>query len=344
MDKTLTQTGHNSLLIPEGGNKDATSRARLYTRYLDEHNLRWYRPDLVSYTAYLEQRGLAPSSIEAHLSSIRRQYRRVMKDRDLFYRMVDPAIEGPADRKAFVDEILARIKDAIDPGLVDLDTVTTQDHTDEQRVRLTVAEANALMLEPVRVYGRASLRAMRDTALLSLMLCTGIREAEAAALNVIDLRQYVDGEMGLLVRHGKGNKQRLVPYGDLTLGLELAEKWLRAAGVQDESAPVFWSFLGRDHELLRGRLSTRRISDLVRSYTVWRDGQYITVAPHDLRRTYARRQYDAGMGLNELRLNMGHTTLEMTAHYVGDTNIRDRRNRAVFSYAPTSPASDTQKG
>lgn len=339
MEQSLVVAPHsNTILIPPNGNKDALSRARLYVAYLDQNNLHWYRPDLAKYAAFLKERGLVPSSIEAHLSSIRRQYRRVIKDRDGFYSFVGPEFAAASDRKAVVDEMIVRIENAIDPEAVKISVTTIQDRTDTQHVRLTVQEASALMLEPVRVYGRRSFRAARDTALLAIMLCTGIREAEVAALVVSDLRQRVEGELGLLIQHGKGNKQRFIPYGELTVGLELCEQWLRMADVRGPDAAVFWSFYGRDHDQLRGRLSTRRIGDLVRSYAIWRDGEYITVAPHDLRRTYARRQYDAGMGLNELRLNMGHTTLEMTAHYVGDTNIRDRRNRAVFSYAAPAPA------
>ena len=54
--------------------------------------------------------------------------------------------------------------------------------------------------------GISSLRGLRDTALMTVMVCSGIRAAEAAALHVDDLRQHLGGELSLRVREGKGEQ------------------------------------------------------------------------------------------------------------------------------------------
>jgi len=42
-----------------------------------------------------------------------------------------------------------------------------------------------------------------------------------------------------------------------------------------------------------------------------------TLAPHDLRRTFARVRYDAGMPLDQIKVLLGHSSLETTKRYLG---------------------------
>jgi integrase/recombinase XerC len=192
----------------------------------------------------------------------------------------------------------------------------------------------ALISQPGFVFGANEPVALRDSALLALLVTTGLREAELCALNVEDLRQAVKGQLCVLVRHGKGNKQRAVPYGDLLIGLEHTERWLAYARTQATLAgdsPVFWSFW-KNGRSLRGRLSVRRVGEIVGTYWIERDEQPLTVAPHDLRRTYARLQFEAGLDIYHIAQNMGHTSIEMTRRYIGETDMQSRRNRDIFRH------------
>ena len=162
------------------------------------------------------------------------------------------------------------------------------------------------------------------------MLCTGIREAEAAALDVEDLRQTFGGELALHVRHGKGAKARLIPWGELDWGLVVVETWLKAAGI--ESGAVFRGFYKGGQRLRPGRLTTRAIQYILREYPITIDGQARTVAPHDLRRTYARRLYEAGADLVAIQQNLGHASTKTTLGYIGVLDTARRRAPAVYSY------------
>ncbi|MEO0563688.1 MAG: tyrosine-type recombinase/integrase, partial [Chloroflexota bacterium] len=55
---------------------------------------------------------------------------------------------------------------------------------------------------------------LRDTAIVTVLMMTGLRAAELCALTVEDVFATVDGAPVVRVRHGKGNKRRLVPLGD----------------------------------------------------------------------------------------------------------------------------------
>ena len=114
--------------------------------------------------------------------------------------------------------------------------ITRQDTADSAHLRLTREQAEILLNAP----GVDTLQSLRDTAIIALMLCTGIREAELSALDVKDIGQELGGELALHVREGKGAKERLIPYGELDWCLAIVDKWLAAAGIS--SGPVFFGF------------------------------------------------------------------------------------------------------
>lgn len=334
----INPTDNTLLLTFSEGGKDTRSRLKRYVAYLDQYNLVWWKPDLKAYRNHLRSGRLAESSIAAHLSTIRGRYRAVIRQRDLFYQLLPPT-PSPADAAAIVNEVITRIENALHPDEAKTQVVVKQDVTDREKTWLTPAQIIMLLKEPQRVHGNAP-PAWRDTAILGLAISTGIREDELSSLNIGDLFHAKNDEPCLLVRQGKGNKQRIVPYGELTLGLELTQKWLRYLksehGIADEDQPVFWSFW-KGYKTLRSRLSNRRIDEIARSYFVPAGDQFLTVSMHDFRRTYARLQYQAGMPLLEISHNLGHTSIEVTRGYIGDVSVEARRGRSFLNLKGQSP-------
>ncbi len=162
------------------------------------------------------------------------------------------------------------------------------------------------------------------------MLCTGIREAELVGLEVGDLRQRLAGELALHVRHGKGRKERLVPYGQLAWVLVLVDQWLEAGGITD--GPV-WRGLYKSSERLRpGCLSVRGVQYLLSEYPIVIDGELRQVRPHDLRRTYARRLYEAGVDLAAIQSNLGHRSRDTTLAYIGELDAAARKPPRIYSF------------
>ncbi len=329
----LYQQNNAAVLLRDQLVKDERHRLITFLGWLDHTQRAWYQPDIGSYRDYLlhEYQGqngepLAPNSVRAHLSTVRARYRAVLRDartRDALYAMT-PQQASPADRKALVDEVIERIRNAIDPEASPVRTIKQQDVADDAHVRLTEAQANELMTAP----GMKTLRGIRDTALISLMLCTGLREAELCALNVDDLRQRLGGELALLVREGKGAKQRLIPYGALQWVLLVVDIWLQHAGI--EHGAVFRGFYRGARRVRSARLSIRSVNFILDQYPISIDDAIRTVNPHDLRRTYARRLYDAGTDLLAIRDNLGHADTRTTLRYIGTMDASKRRPSAVF--------------
>ncbi len=328
-----TRNEPDAIILPTGLGKDAKDakhRLSRFAAWVADGGRGWHEPDLAAYRDDMLAAGLAPSSVSAHLSTIRERYRAIMRDRDRFYAIAAERTREPLEQKAAVDEMIVRIGNAIDPKAAPVKVVQSQDVTDSAHLRLTVRQAEALMVAP----GVDTLLGLRDTAALALMLCTGIREAELVALDVIDLRQRLGGELALHVREGKGCKQRLIPYGGLEWVLALVDKWLAAAGIT--SGPVLRGFYRGGQRLRDGRLDVRQVQRIAGRYPVMVDGDLVSARPHDLRRTYARRLYEAGGDLVGIQQNLGHAQQSTTLGYIGTLDVERRKPPAVYSFDLTA--------
>lgn len=332
--------------LARAGDKDRYSRLDQFVTWLDENGGQWHNPDLAGFRDYLlhekdnrltpDKPGMAPASASAYLSTIRGRYQVLLRSnavRQALYDLAPDSASG-ADKKAFVDELLTRMQNAVHPSTAAVPTITKQDVSDREHLRLTKAQANKLLKAPGErnpINGE-NLTGVRDTALIALALCTGLREAELCALNVDDLRHKMGGELSVIVREGKGGKQRLVPYGDLDWCLTYVDLWLTRAGIT--SGAVFRGLYKGSKSARPGRLTTRAVISLVGSYPVVIDGKARTVKPHDLRRTYARRVYEKGMDMERIRQNLGHANLTTTQRYIGTLDANQRRPPTDVYEAP----------
>ena len=317
-----------SPIMPTQAGKDRKSRLAKYDRWINGR--RWFAPDLAEYRDHLLSAGLAPGTVSTHLSTVRARYSEIVRDRDLFFDLAAVELQhlGQEDslvnRKAMVDEIIARIENATDPKAAPVKTKTIQDRIDAKHLRLTREQASSFLREP----GTDTLKGLRDTALLAVALTTGLRESELVALDVVDLRQKLQGELCVHVKDGKGAKERAVPWGAGDFALAIVDRWLEAAGISEGA--VFRSFWKSGK--LRGRLSLRAVQLIVTSYSVMADGELRTPRPHDLRRTYARRCYEAGMDPICIKQNLGHSDLATTLGYIGDLDASRRKPPALYDF------------
>ncbi len=322
MNVSLTPQHPHLTLIEHDADRYARYRLAKFERW--QQNLLY--PNLRNYRDYLLAEGLEAQTIANQLSSIRAVYRRLLRNRNLFFRLVPKELGQLSDKKAWVDELIQRIENVIHPDEIKVDLVTRQDVTDSQHLRLTVEQANSLMATP----GVDTLSGLRDTALIALMLCTGIRENELRYVDVVDLRQYFGNELALHVRQGKGRKERLIPYGPMAWVLVLVDAWLRSAGIAEGAA--FRGIYKGERKLRPGRISVRAIQYIISKYKVLIEGVLVKVAPHDLRRTYARRLYDAEVKVEAIQQNMGHVDSNTTLKYIGTLDASYRRPPDVFSF------------
>jgi len=168
----------------------------------------------------------------------------------------------------------------------------------EAAARRQVAEAKA---GPGRITPTV-VNARRDEALLNLLLYTGLRVSEAAALRVEDV--VLNARSGkVIVRSGKGRKYREVPLH------REARDPLRAYLEVRPDASTDVLFLSRSQE----PLGVRGIQMRLRALGKAAGGE---VTPHRLRHTFATRLLrEAGTDLVTVAALLGHESVTTTAIY-----------------------------
>lgn len=146
-------------------------------------------------------------------------------------------------------------------------------------------------------------QAVRDQAMMAVMLWAGLREAEVAALDVSDL-ELRERSGRVVVRQGKGQKRREVPLNvEARRALRL---WLEVSGIQSGAV-----FVGKGGE----RITGKGIQDRIRAIRL-AAGLDDDVTPHALRHTFAKNLIDAGQPMTVVAKLMGHTRLDTLARYI----------------------------
>jgi integrase len=148
-------------------------------------------------------------------------------------------------------------------------------------------------------------RQARDAAIVTLMLTCGLRADEVRKAMWSDLRPF-NAEKHILYVHGKGDSLRVVKLPDLTYGAIM--KWAAFHPDPTGDTPMFTDTA----EFAQG-ISHSTVYIVVRGA-----GSMIgeTLAPHDLRRTFARGAYEAGADLEKIRQSLGHSSLAQTQTYI----------------------------
>jgi site-specific recombinase XerD len=145
----------------------------------------------------------------------------------------------------------------------------------------------------------------RDVALVALLLHTGLRVAELAALRWADL-EIRDRSGTLTVRKGKGRKQRTVPLNVEARNALAALRAMRDRWGMPKTAGVLQG--------QRGPLTERGIQARLAKYAA--DARIEGLSPHVLRHTWCKNLADAGARLEVIAALAGHESLETTRRYV----------------------------
>ena len=102
-------------LVPANADKCTRSRLAHFRRWQKSNTLPWHDPNLARYRDDMLASGKARSTVAAYLSTVRACYRAVITDNAIRQMLFDQAaqeigLDAPADRKAWVDEVLTRIQ------------------------------------------------------------------------------------------------------------------------------------------------------------------------------------------------------------------------------------------
>lgn len=212
---------------------------------------------------------------------------------------------------------------------------------EKEIIRLEPNEV-ALLLDAVESGNKLSKRQaafhdktkVRDLALLTLLLGTGIRVSECVGLDLTD----VDFENCGIRVHRKGGKEVVVYFGDEVLDALLPYMEQRKLLVAEDGSEnaLFLSMQNR-------RISVRAVENLVKKYS-----RTVTtlknITPHKLRSTYGTSLYRETGDIYLVADVLGHSDVNTTKkHYAAleDDRRRSARNRVRLRESENSPVTSS---
>ena len=233
-----------------------------------------------AYLAHLGRRKLSRASIARHLSALRSFFKFLMRE-----------------------------------GVVEANPARTVATPKREKQLPSVMQTSEVALLIEQADASTPLGA-RDRAFLELLYASGLRISELVGIDLDD----IELRARLVKVHGKGSKERIVPFG--SKAEEAVRAWIemRASLIRDiEEQALFVNYRG---ERITQR-SVRRLFDGYIRKAALRAG----ISPHTMRHSFATHLLNAGADLRGIQELLGHASLSTTQKY---THLNDWQLIAVY--------------
>jgi integrase/recombinase XerD len=159
---------------------------------------------------------------------------------------------------------------------------------------------------------------LRDRTMLELMYASGLRVSELVTLKSVHLGL----DEGALRVTGKGDKERLVPFG------EEAGVWLRRYLVEARAAILKRQASDALFVTARGGPMTRQMFwKLIKAHAL-RGGVAVPLSPHTLRHAFATHLLNHGADLRAVQMLLGHADISTTTIY---THVARERLKSLHA-------------
>ncbi|HUQ91439.1 MAG TPA: tyrosine-type recombinase/integrase [Bryobacteraceae bacterium] len=244
--------------------------------YTLEPRLGFLRATVNGWRAALETSGLAASTINVRLAAVRK-------------------LAEEASAAGFLDQATAA-------------SIAATRSCPSRGVRtgnwLTRAQAEKLLSAP----DGATMKGLRDRALLTVLLGCGLRRSEAAALSLEHVQQR-EGRWVIVDLKGKGGRVRSVPMPSWCKAA--IDAWTAAAGM---SAGTMFRPVNRGGRIAGKRITPDAIHKTLQKYAAQLG---LAIAPHDLRRSFAKLAHRGNAPIEQIQLSLGHASIQTTERYLG---------------------------
>ena len=147
----------------------------------------------------------------------------------------------------------------------------------------------------------------RDTALIAMLIATGMRRTEVASLTLADVQLTDDSAKVTLI--GKGDKQRTAYIRNGAY--KALRDWLAVRG--DTAGSLFCAINKAGVMQAEHGMSTTAIHLILKKRVA--EAGIASLSAHDLRRTYVGEMLDAGADVSTIAAIVGHASVTTTARY-----------------------------
>jgi site-specific recombinase XerD len=245
--------------------------------YCSSPRLSFNKAVVTRYRIYLEDRNLAPGTINVRLAAVRR----------LAYEATDSGLLSP-DLAAGI----RRVKGAKKLGF-------------RLGNWLTADEARQLWQLP----DPSTLKGKRDRAILAVLLGCGLRRRELTELSLKHIQRRED-HWAIVDLVGKAGHVRTVPMPDWVK--RTIDLWLLASSVADGR---LFRRVCRTGSIWGDEMTEKVVWYVVKQYAGILG--LTKLAPHDLRRSCARLCHASGGELEQIQFLLGHVSVQTTEKYLG---------------------------
>jgi integrase/recombinase XerC len=279
-----------------------------YERNVSRHTLRNYASDLEQFHAYLSPPDSPPVKVTDIDHRVIREYLGYLHDKKLQKSSMARKLAALRSflkfcaREGIVRENAARL--VATPKLPKrVPSILSAEEMNEFLDGLAKVQRPKAKRPSARASQAAqdsALLLQRDRAILELLYASGLRVSELTGLNIDD----VDRKERMLRVLGKGNKERIIPYGSKA---EEAFELLTRSRNSGDGRAVFLSHEGR-------RMGTRSVSRVVKKYVRLMNVSW-DLHPHSLRHAFASHLLADGADLRAIQELLGHSSLSTTQRY-----------------------------
>ena len=251
------------------------------------------REDIVAYRDYLKV-DHKPTTVQGYLAAVK-----------LFFQWTE--------QERLYPNVAQRVKGA------KLDTEHKKDYLTTKQVTKLLGGVD-----------RESLKGLRDYAILSVMVTTGLREVSIVNANIGDIRTA--GDAVALFYKGKGHEEKAT-YVKLAEPVEEAVRaYLKARGETNPEAPLFSSIANRNNG---ERMTTRSVSRIAKTRLVDVGLESDRLTGHSLRHTAATLNLLNGGTVEETQQLLDHSNINTTLIYShalerANNHSEERIAKAIF--------------
>ena len=169
------------------------------------------------------------------------------------------------------------------------------------------------LLRAVRRSGK-----LRDLAIITMLLHTGMRVGELCNLRVSDIRISTNRNM-ITVREGKGTKRRNIPLNSTVI--RVLKDYLNTLDTSKSTTIVTGTNPEKDRFLFYGQkrmpLTDRGVRYIIDKYAY--NAKIDNLSPHIFRHTCAKNLIDAGQSIDRVSKILGHSNVNTTSIYTMPT-------------------------
>lgn len=250
------------------------------------------KPDIRAYVLHLQSLGLKDSSVKRKIVTLRIFYDYLYNEKIISYSpFFNLKFKFRQERKLPKTLSISEVRRLLDCFICESENITDFSH------RLFV----------------------RDCALIDLLISTGIRVAEAAAIRFDDIITY---EHAVLI-HGKGRKQRIIYISS-------SETWQRLMTqfrMQKKLSSTSFLFTNRNDK----PLTSHSIEKIYRKYADVAKINPVST-PHYLRHTFATNLLANGADLRSVQELLGHASISTTQIYTEVSSLRKKQVLRRYNY------------